>query len=295
MSKTFRPWQIDEPLLLPPCVQDFVGADHLARFVVGLVLDHLDLREIKGAYGSERGQPPFDPAMMTALLLYAYCNGVYSSRRIAKAARERVDFMSVVGLDAPDFRTVSDFRKRHLKALAGLFTQVLRRRARVNLAMTAAKTPSRIALVTGANRGIGLEVCRQLAPRGWRVLLGARDLARGEAAARGVGGGGVRAVALDLADPDAPARLRDDVGRVDALVNNAGVHYDTWQGALDADWPIVREAFETNLFGAWRMAQAFAPLMREAGWGRIVNVSSGAGSLASMGPERRPMRHPKRR
>ncbi len=126
MSKTFRPWQIDEPLLLPPCVQDFVGAGHLARFVAGLVLDHLDLREIKRAYGSERGQPPFDPAMMTALLLYAYCNGVYSSRRIAKAARERVDFMSVVGLDAPDFRTVSDFRKRHLKALAGLFTQVLR-------------------------------------------------------------------------------------------------------------------------------------------------------------------------
>ena len=67
MSKTFRPWQIDEPLLFPPCVRDFVGADHLARFVVGLVLDHLDLREIEGAYGSERGQPPFDPAMMTAL------------------------------------------------------------------------------------------------------------------------------------------------------------------------------------------------------------------------------------
>ena len=69
----------------------------------------------------------------------------------------------------------------------------------------------------------------------------------------------------------------------DALVNNAGIHYDTWQGALDADWRIVREAFETNLFGAWRMAQAFAPAMREAGWGRIVNVSSAAGSLASMG------------
>ena len=126
MSKTFRPWQIAEPLLFPPCVQDFVGADHLARFVVGLILDHLDLREIERAYGSELGQPPFDPAMMTALLLYAYCNGVYSSRRIAKAARERVDFMSVVGLDPPDFRTVSDFRKRHLKALAGLFTQVLK-------------------------------------------------------------------------------------------------------------------------------------------------------------------------
>jgi len=126
MSKTFRPWKIDEPLLFPSCVRDFVGEDHLARFVVGLVVEHLDLREIEGAYGSERGQPPFDPAMMTALLLYGYCSGVYSSRRIAKAARERVDFISVVGLDAPDFRTISDFRKRHLKALAGLFAQVLK-------------------------------------------------------------------------------------------------------------------------------------------------------------------------
>ena len=119
MSKTFRPWTIDQPLLLPASVQDFVGEDHLARFVLALVLEHLDLGEIEAAYASERGQPPFDPAMMTGLLLYAYCNGVYSSRRIAKAARERVDFMSIVGLDPPDFRTVSDFRKRHLKALAG--------------------------------------------------------------------------------------------------------------------------------------------------------------------------------
>ena len=126
MSKTFRPWTIDQPLLLPPSVQDFVGGDHLARFVLALVLEHLDLSEIEAAYAGERGQPPFDPAMMTGLLLYAYCNGVYSSRRIAKAARERVDFMSIVGLDPPDFRTASDFRKRHLKALAGLFGQVLR-------------------------------------------------------------------------------------------------------------------------------------------------------------------------
>ena len=107
-------------------MQDFVGEDHLARFVLALVLEPLDLGEIEAAYASERGQPPFDPAMMTALLLYGYCNGVYSSRRIAKAARERVDFLSIVGLDPPDFRTVSDFRKRHLKALAGLFGQVLK-------------------------------------------------------------------------------------------------------------------------------------------------------------------------
>jgi transposase len=126
MSKTFRPWKIDQPLLLPATVQDFVGEEHLARFVLALVLEHLDLAEIEAAYAGERGQPPFDPAMMTALLLYGYCNGFYSSRRIAKAARERVDFMSIVGLDPPDFRTVSDFRKRHLTALAGVFAQVLK-------------------------------------------------------------------------------------------------------------------------------------------------------------------------
>ncbi len=140
----------------------------------------------------------------------------------------------------------------------------------------------RVALVTGANRGIGLEVCRQLARRGARVFLGARDHSKGEAEARRIGGD-VSAVALDVDDPDAPFRLAAAIGPVDVLINNAGVHYDTWEAALNADWRIVREAFETNLFGAWRMAQAFAPEMRARGWGRIVNVSSGAGSLASMG------------
>ena len=125
MSKTFRAWKIDEPLFLPPMVGDFVAKDHLARFVLSLVRDDLGLGEITGTYGSERGQPPFDPTMMTALLLYSYCCGIYSSRRIAKACHERVDFMSIVALDAPDFRTVSDFRKRHLKALGDLFKQIL--------------------------------------------------------------------------------------------------------------------------------------------------------------------------
>ena len=140
----------------------------------------------------------------------------------------------------------------------------------------------RVALVTGANRGIGLELCRQLGARGWRVFLGSRDYGKGEAAAARLGGD-VSAVALDVDDPDAPARLAAAIGPVDVLIANAGVHYDTWETALSADWRIVREAFETNLFGAWRMAQAFAPEMRARGWGRIVNVSSGAGSLASMG------------
>jgi transposase len=125
MSKTFRPWKIDEPLFLPPTVQDFVAKDHLAHLVLSLVRDDFDLAEITGTYGSERGQPPFDPTMMTVLLLYSYCCGIYSSRRIAKGCRERVDFMSIVALDAPDFRTISEFRKRHLQALGKLFGQIL--------------------------------------------------------------------------------------------------------------------------------------------------------------------------
>jgi transposase len=125
MSKTFRPWKIDEPQILPPIVQDFVDKDHLARFVLNLAAEDLDLAEIAASYTGERGQPPFHPVMMVALLLYGYCCGIYSSRRIAKACRERVDFMSIVGFDPPDFRTICEFRKRHLKALSGLFIQVL--------------------------------------------------------------------------------------------------------------------------------------------------------------------------
>src|ERR1700736_6866776 len=125
MSKTYRAWKIDEPLFLPARVQDFVAEDHLARFVLNLVRDDIDLVEITGTYGSERGQPPFDPTMMVALLLYSYSCGIYASRRIAKACRECVDFMSIVGLDAADFRTISAFRERHLKALGELFGQVL--------------------------------------------------------------------------------------------------------------------------------------------------------------------------
>jgi len=126
MSKTFRAWKIDDPMLLPVAVRDFVDEKHLAAFVLGLVRNELDLAKILACYSSEKGQPPFHPVMMTALLLYAYCCGIYASRRIAKACSERVDFMSIVGLDAPDFRTISDFRKRHLQQLRELFVQVLK-------------------------------------------------------------------------------------------------------------------------------------------------------------------------
>ena len=126
MSKQFRPWKIDDVQLLPPSVQDYVPVDHLSRLIVCLVSESLDLSAISGSYRSGLGQPPFDPRMMTALLLHGYASGIYSSRRIAQAAEERTDFIMIAAGDAPDFRTISDFRRRHLKALAGLFVQVLR-------------------------------------------------------------------------------------------------------------------------------------------------------------------------
>ena len=127
MAKTFREWNVEQSWLLPPSVMDFVPADHVAHFVRDTVREQLDLSAILAPYDQEeRGFPPYHPVMMTALLLYAYCQGIYSSRRIARACEERVDFMAVTGLNRPDFRTVSDFRKRHLPALQGLFVQVLR-------------------------------------------------------------------------------------------------------------------------------------------------------------------------
>jgi ABC-type uncharacterized transport system substrate-binding protein/transposase len=126
MSKTFREWNLGQDFLLPPSVHDFVPAGHLSRFVVALVTEELDLSGIMTSYKGEKGQPPYHPTMMVALLLYAYAVGIYSSRRIARACAERVDFMAIVALEAPDFRTISEFRRRHLKALAGLFLQVLK-------------------------------------------------------------------------------------------------------------------------------------------------------------------------
>ena len=125
MSKTYRAWDVDQPLLLPPSVQELVPAGHVAHFVRNLVRDSLDLSAILDEYRELRGYPPYHPAMMTALLLYAYCQGVYSSRRIAQACEQRVDLMAVTALQRPDFRTISDFRRRHLPALGALFGQVL--------------------------------------------------------------------------------------------------------------------------------------------------------------------------
>ena len=126
MSKNFREWNVDQVWLLPPSINDFVPADHVAHFVRDTVRTALDLRLIYRSYKSERGQPPFHPAMMVALLLYAYSQGVYASRRIAKGCEERVDFMAVTGMQKPDFRTIAKFRQRHLPALRLLFVESLR-------------------------------------------------------------------------------------------------------------------------------------------------------------------------
>ena len=122
MSKTFRAWDIDQGWVLPPSLHDFVPAGHLAHFVRDTVREALDLSAIIDTYREERGQPPYHPAM----LLYGYSRGIYSSRQLARACEERVDMMAVTGLNRPDFRTISDFRKRHLRALSDLFKQVLR-------------------------------------------------------------------------------------------------------------------------------------------------------------------------
>ena len=146
-----------------------------------------------------------------------------------------------------------------------------------------------IALVTGANRGIGREVVRQLAQAGFTTILGARDPDKGEAAAAELRGHGlgVEFRRIDVADAESVKVLGEglasDFRRLDVLVNNAAVHYDTWQSGADADLDVVREALETNVLGAWRTAQACLPLLRRSPHGRLVNVSSGAGSLAGMG------------
>jgi NAD(P)-dependent dehydrogenase (short-subunit alcohol dehydrogenase family) len=140
----------------------------------------------------------------------------------------------------------------------------------------------RTAVVTGANRGIGLEVARQLAGDGFRVIAGSRDLDSGERAVRELGAG-AEARQLDVSDPDSVAAFAAGLDGLDVLVNNAAGFYDTWESGVDADLDVARDAFETNVLGAWRVTQACLPLLRAAQSARIVNVSSGAGALTDMG------------
>jgi NAD(P)-dependent dehydrogenase (short-subunit alcohol dehydrogenase family) len=150
-------------------------------------------------------------------------------------------------------------------------------------------TEKRIALVTGANRGIGFEVCRQLAERDFVVLLSARDAGKAEAAAKQVADNGiVEPIALNVAEACSIETAAAEVSRrydhLDVLVNNAGINYDIWETVENADIDgTVIETITTNLLGPWRVCQAFLPLLRKSRAGRIVNVSSESGSLASMG------------
>jgi transposase len=125
MAKTFRPWDVDQRQLFPPAISDFVPEEHPAHFIRDLVREDLDLSAILSTYSEERGHPPHHPAMMTALLLYGYSRGVYSSRKLEQACMERVDFMAVTAMSKPDHTRISEFRRRHLEALRGLFVQVL--------------------------------------------------------------------------------------------------------------------------------------------------------------------------
>jgi transposase len=108
MGKTFRSWDVDQSWLLPRSVDEFVPSGHLAHFVRDTVREALDLSAIFQTYPEDRGQPPDHPGMLVALLLYGYSRGVYSSRQLARACQERMDFMAVTGLNRPDFRTISD-------------------------------------------------------------------------------------------------------------------------------------------------------------------------------------------
>lgn len=152
-----------------------------------------------------------------------------------------------------------------------------------------AEKQSKLALITGGNRGIGLEVCRQMAQRGFVVLLTARDSGKAKSPAATLKSAGtVEPLVLDVADRHSIDRAADDVakrfGHLDVLINNAAINYDTWQTAemADIDRTVV-DTIATNLLGPWRMCQAFLPLLRKSKAARIVNVSSESGSLASMG------------
>ncbi|MFG2439605.1 SDR family NAD(P)-dependent oxidoreductase [Streptomyces sp. NPDC048508] len=140
-----------------------------------------------------------------------------------------------------------------------------------------------IALVTGANRGIGREVARRLAAEGHTVYLTARSAKGAADTAAAIGGRDVRPLRLDVTSDDDVTAAARDIGALDVLINNAAITYDTWQRAVSADLDVVREAAETNLYGPWRLTRALLPQLRASAHPRVVNVSSEAASLTSMG------------
>jgi len=142
------------------------------------------------------------------------------------------------------------------------------------------------ALVTGANKGIGLEIVRQLVAKNLTVLLGARDPERGEKAAAETG---AEFVQLDVTDPDSVAALAGRLERLDVLVNNAGVTGGAFQRPGSADVDVIREVFDTNVFGVVALTDAVLPLLRRSARPRIVNMSSSVGSLTGMFADETPI------
>ena len=142
----------------------------------------------------------------------------------------------------------------------------------------------KVILITGANRGIGKEVARQLAQEGITVLLGTRDFNKGEEAGKSIKGK-VIACKLDVQNEENIISLAEyiskEFGRLDVLINNAGIGIGN-KGSIDEDMKVVRDIMETNFFGAWRLSQVLYPLLRKSNSGRIVNVSSGMGALADL-------------
>ncbi len=133
MSKTFRPWNPDQAFFFPPAPRDWLPENHLVYFLLD-VIPQMNLQPILQPYhAEERGQPPYHPTMLVTLLLYGYATGTFSSRRLMARCETDVAYRVIVGEDIPDFRTISDFRKRHLTALEGLFVDVLKLCARAGL------------------------------------------------------------------------------------------------------------------------------------------------------------------
>ena len=126
MAKTFRAWAPEQDMLFPANLRDLLPGGHPAHFILRVVSKELDLREVFESYREERGYPPHSPKMMTAILLYGYMRGVYSSRKLSEACDERTDFMLISGMTRPDHRSIAGFRRRHAEALKGLFEQVVK-------------------------------------------------------------------------------------------------------------------------------------------------------------------------